>query len=85
MPNLTIALTKNTSAIGATYLKARTATGARAMTASTAPAFQFSPYSYACCLGAIEETYNKDLPLAIMIYLKNKNSLQMHVLPEGRT
>jgi hypothetical protein len=47
------------------YLKAMTATGARAMTAITAPAFPHVPMLFVY-VGAIEETYNKESRISLL-------------------
>ena len=63
MPNLTIALTKDTSAYRCYVPKSHDGYGGPGNDRQYSSCI--SPCSYAFCLGAIEETYNKDLPLAI--------------------
>jgi hypothetical protein len=70
VPNLTIALTKDTSAYRCHIPKSYDGCGGPGESGDDRQySCCISPCSHAFCLDAIEETYKKDFPLAI--YLKN--------------
>ena len=87
MPNLTIALTKDTSAYRCYVPKSHDGYGGPGNDRQYSSCI--SPCSYAFCLGAIEETYNKDQgsPSCHLSNKKTKTPFRSMCCPycEGRT